>query len=226
MSFDLPRRIALATLLLFAALQQLPATAAPAEESFHFERLDGVYSNPDPPLAPIEQGSLTVALRSPANRVQLFRHELRLRPLGDGTHGAWLEAEIGGRGDLEADLSIAGATTTRLTDEVEIPRQVLRVFGQIRLDRVEDGYLVTAVELQPRVRLDIRSRLAGSLSGTCRSFTRLLPLGIECGSLEQALATAAVPLPKPGETFLLPDRLLTDEDRRRLDAYLVDLPAR
>ncbi|MCB1057182.1 MAG: hypothetical protein KDD11_16900 [Acidobacteria bacterium] len=200
--------------------------AVPVEETFHFARIDGTYSNPDPVIAPIEQGGLTVQLRSPANRVQLFDHELQLRPLGDGTHGAWLKAVIGGQGDLEADLSIGGAPATHLTDEVEIPRQVLKVFGQIRLERVADGYLVTAVELQPRVELKIQSRLASSLAGTCRGFTRLLPLGIDCGGLESALAQAAVPMPAAGETFLLPDRLLTDADRHQLDAYLGIGPAR
>ncbi|MDY7091976.1 MAG: hypothetical protein SX243_03305 [Acidobacteriota bacterium] len=186
---------------------------------FEFEGVNGLYSNPDPPINPVRQGNLTVTLRSPSNQVRLHSHRLRLVPLEGGTHGAFLDVEIEGQGDVVADLAVSGAVT-QLDDEVEIPRQRLHLFGEIRLQREAEGYRVIAVELQPTVRVEVRSRLAGSLASTCRGFSRILPLAMDCDGLEQALARAAVPLPGPGETFLLPDRLLSDQDRRELDRYL------
>lgn len=208
--------VVLAALALFLT----PAARASSEARyFEFERLNGVYSNPDPELAPVRQGALTVELRSPANQVRLHSHRLRLVALEDGTQGAVLQAEIEGRGDLEAELSVGGPAT-RLVDEVEIPRQSISVFGQIELQRVEGGYRVTAIELQPTVKVAIRSRLAGSLAETCRTFSRMLPLGVDCDGVESSLAQATLPLPGPGASFLLPDEGLDDDDRRRLDAHL------
>ena len=206
------------------ALVLLAWPAAAAEQSdgsqtFSFSRVNGVYSNPNPEIAPVRQGPVTVTLRSPANEVEVRENRLLLRPLGGGEHRAWLTLELQGKGDLEADLTMAGATTT-MKDVVELPPQTLRLEGRIRLERVAEGYQVTAVELQPEVKLEIRSQVASTLVGTCNRLAFVIPVGPSCGQLERSLNEAVVPLPPPGETLLLPDILLTDEDRGRLDAYL------
>jgi hypothetical protein len=209
----------IAFLVSSALVSQVEGSASNQGQYFEFEGVNGLYSNPDPPINPVRQGSVTVTLRSPSNQVRLHSHRLRLVPLGGGTHGAFLDVEIEGQGDVVADLALAG-TVTQLNDEVEIPRQRLHLFGEIQLRREAEGYRVIAVELQPTVRVEVRSRLAGSLAGTCRGFSRILPLAVDCNGLEQALAQAAVPLPDPGETFLLPNALLSDQDRQELDRYL------
>jgi hypothetical protein len=207
----------------FLGLVTFALAAGAADEggfqTFSFSEVNGVYSNPNPEIAPVQQGPVTVALRSPANEIELRENRLLLRPLGGGEHLAWLTVELQGKGDLEADLTMAGATST-MKEVVELPPQVLRLEGKIRLERVADGYRVTAVELQPEVRLEIRSQVASTLVGTCNRLAIVLPVGASCSQLERSLNEAVVPLPPPGETFLLPDTLLTDGDRERLNAYL------
>ena len=188
-------------------------------ETFSFEKVNGVYSNPNPDLEPIQQGPLTVQLRSPANRVELRENRLLLTPNADGTHSAWLTLELQGEGDLEADLMVGGMTS-KMTDKVSLPPQTLLLEGKIELRRQDSGYLVTGVELQPEVRLEIRSQLAKGLVTTCSRFSLLVPLGVGCKELERSLSMATVPMPEAGTTFLLSDELLTDSDRKQLDAYL------
>ncbi len=195
------------------------ASATGEGEHFQFHRANATYSNPDPQLAPVERGPMTLRLRSPSNSVDLLEHDLVLRPLGKGVHAAALRVELTGEGDLEADLMISGVAT-QLKDKVVLPRQTLLLEGEIRLDRVENGYRITAVRLQPEIKLRIESQLAGSLVSTCKRFSVLIPLGSSCLELERSLTEAAVPLPQEGETFLLGDPLLTPEDRHQLDAYL------
>ncbi len=197
----------------------MPTTADTDAETFSFDRVNGVYSNPNPDLEPIHQGPMTVQLRSPANRVELRENRLLLRPNEDGTHNAWLTLELQGEGDLEADLLIGGMTST-MTDKVTLPPQTLLLEGRIRMDRVDGGYRVTAVDLQGEVRLEIRSQLAEGLVTTCSRISILVPLGASCKELERSLSVATVPMPESGTTFLLSDDLLTDSDRQGLDTYL------
>ena len=204
----------LATLLLAA-----PGAATADGETFSFERVNGVYSNPDPELAPIRQGAVTVQMRSPANRLELRENRLLLRPNGDGTHRAWLTIELQGEGDLEADLLIGGMTST-MKDRVSLPPQTLLLEGRVRMERVEAGYRITGVELQRELRLEIRSQLAKGLVTTCTRISILVPLGAGCQELERSLSVATIPMPEPGTEFVLSDELLTDADRRRLDSYL------
>jgi len=210
------------TTLFALALLVSPSVATgqcDGSQTFSFSKVNGVYSNPNPEIAPVEQGVVTVTLRSPSNEVELRENRLLLKPLEGGEHHAWLTVEIQGKGDLEADLAMAGAMTT-MKDVVALPPQTLRLEGKIRLERVADGYQITAVELQKEVKLEIRSQVAASLVGTCKRLAFVMPVGSSCTQLEISLNEAAVPLPPAGEKFLLPDSLLTDEDRDRLDSYL------
>ena len=198
---------------------QVTAKAGSAPEPFQFSLINGTYSNPNPDIAPVKRGLVTIQLRSPANEVQLLGHRLTLQPLPGGLHAASLQLEMEGEGQLEADLTVSGVST-ELEDDVVLPRQTIVLDGQIRLERAGSGYRITAVELPPELKLRIQSRLAGSLVETCKRFTLLIPLGFGCTELERSLAEATVPLPEEGETFLLSDSLLTQGDRRKLDAYL------
>lgn len=188
-------------------------------QTFSFDRVNGVYSNPNPDLAPIRQGALTVQMRSPSNRVEVRENRLLLQANGDGTHSAWLTVEVQGEGALEADLLVAGMTST-MTDRVVLPPQTLLFEGRIRLERADGGYRVTGLEFQPEVRLEIESELAKGLVATCSRVSLLVPLAGGCQELERSLSTATVPMPEAGSTFLLSDDLLTDFDRKLLDAYL------
>jgi hypothetical protein len=210
---------ALRRLRLLATVGLLVAASGAGAEEFRFSRVNGTYSNPNPELAPVQQGLVTVQLRSPKNEVHLRKNHLILRPAGGGTHAAELTVEVEGRGDLEADLGVSGMATT-LVDEVVLPRQSLRLTGRIRLERVDDGYRVTAVELQPFVQLAIESKVAGTLVTACKRFALFMPVGASCDQLATSLGQAEVPLPKAGTVLILSDELLTPEDRRQLDSYL------
>lgn len=215
MKCNLPQIAAAALFVLLS----LPAAGNEKGEEFHFDLINGVYNNPNPEIAPVRKGLVTIQLRSPSNEVELISHQLKLQPLEDGVHGAFLVLEVSGEGQLEADLIISGVSTD-LKDDVQLPPQTLYLDGQIRLQRVEQGYQVTVVELPAEIKLQIRSRLASSLVETCKRFSMLIPLGFGCAELERSLAEAAVPLPAKGETFLLSDDLLTPQDRQQMDAYL------
>ncbi|MCH9651066.1 MAG: hypothetical protein K0U98_22780 [Deltaproteobacteria bacterium] len=211
--------LSVAAATFFFILLGWPVVAAEEGEDFHFDLINGVYNNPNPDIAPVRRGLVTIQLRSPSNEVELMSHQLNLQPLDGGVHRAFLTLEVAGEGQLEADLIISGVSTD-LEDDVQLPHQTLFLEGQIRLQRVDKGYEVTVVELPAEIKLKIRSRLATSLVETCKRFSMLIPLGFGCSELERSLAEAAVPLPEEGENFLLSDDLLTAQDRQQLEAYL------
>jgi hypothetical protein len=191
---------------------------AEARAVLEFERVNGLYSNPDPELEPVQQGPITVQLRSPENSVELFRHRLALVPMPQGRWRAQLAVEFEGEGKLEADVSLAGMTTL-LKDEVRLPRQQLVVTGTILMERVDQGYRVLALELPPNIEVALESRLATNVVVACRNLTRFLPL-VGCTGLKDALRRATVPLPPAGTELFLPDSLLTDPDRATLNHLL------
>jgi hypothetical protein len=150
--------------------------------------------------------------------VQLFRHRLALKPEGGGVHLAHLAVEFQGEAQLEADISIAGLSTS-LEDEVRLPRQQLEVLGRVRLEAVPGGFRVIAVELPEAVEVSLDSRLAGALMDACRGLTRFLPL-VGCGDLEGAMNNATVPLPPPGTELFLANDQLGEGGRQVLARYL------
>jgi len=197
-----------------------PSPAADAR-AFVFERLNREYANEVTEAEPMEQGGLRVQLTSPDNRVRLIHHELQLTPLTDGTHRAQLEVVVQGEGQVEAEVSVAGATS-RLSDQVKVPRQTHSFEGRVAIERREAGYAFTALELPDNVTVWFESRLADRFLQTCRLMGALLPL--DCNALEALLSRVVLPLPPPGSSFLLPFSELTEENRRELDGYL-GLPA-
>lgn len=221
-----PRPLARLFWLLFPLLlgSFLAAAGVASEEPalthrFHFAGLDRPYRDESPELAPIQQGPLTIRLRSPSNTVILHRHELALTPLADGTHRARLEVELSGQGTLVADVDLSG-TGSRLEDELVIPRQSKVFEGRVEISRAPGGYVFTALELPETVEVDFESRLAKTVLGTCRAMALVPLISLNCAPLEKRLSTAVIPLPPPGQRFLLADAVLSDEDRGALDRYL------
>lgn len=205
---------------LVAALPTLAALGAgPAGGLFSFERFNDSYSRPNVVLAPVAQGPLTLRLSSPTNSLVLRSNRLRLTPLGDGTHRAEWTAEFLGKGWLVADYDLAGVPG-RLEDELVVPSQTRTVVGRVRLGHGDQGFELTPVELPATVSVAIRSRLAGQVVGLCERMSILPLMALDCAGLDGALSNAAVPLPEPGDTYLLPADRLTAEDRRQLLDYL------
>ncbi len=171
-------------------------------------------------VAPFRQGELTVALSSPSQYVTLREVELTLEPdLRDGGHRVSGRVQFLGRGQLVADLAMAGAAT-RLEDEVTVPLQTLSVVGRA-LFRVEpEGFVVTPLELPEAVEVEVRSGLAERLVGLCQGMTLLALGAIDCDRLETDLARVRVPLPPVGEPFLIPAEDLAPEEIAALSAYL------
>lgn len=196
-----------------SALSAEPA----ATRSFVFERLNREYTNEVARPAPSEQGGFRLELSSPRNRVRMTEHELRLTPLPDGSHRAVLTVEFEGGGRVDAVISVAG-TANRIEDRVTVPLQRKTLEGRVRIDRLPEGYLFTALELPERVTVSIESRLAGRFLQTCNLLRALVPL--ECAALGTLVSRVDFPLPDPGGSYLLSNGELTDEDRAGLDAYL------
>jgi len=211
-----PRRLALAV-----AVTLLTSAAARAE-SFTFDRCNRVYRQDAGDLPATTQGPLTLRLSSPDAELTLEHHRLDLAPRADGTHRAHFEALFVGSATLYVDVDVNGAVS-RLEDDVRVPPQRRSVDGVVRLAKGlgEDGaavYELTPVELPETVPVAIESNLAGRLGTMCDGFALLLP--IDCGLVRGALSVVNVPMPDPGETYLLPPECVDEEMAGRLDRYL------
>lgn len=203
-----------------AAAAQAPA-APPAPTELTFPRFNDVYEQPGAVSEPLRQGGMTVRLSSPENHLVLRSHRVRLAPLGDGTHWVEVVADFAGRGKVVANLDFGNGQGTRLEDDVVLPPQTRTVIGRVVIALGENGdYEVTPVELPKTVAIAFESKLAGGLADLCRTVSLLGGLAIDCGTVEAGLTAASIPLPEPGETYLLLADRLTPEDRARLDAYL------
>ncbi len=108
----------------------------------------------------------------------------------------------------------------RLEDEVTIPDQTRRLEGRLRLERAEDGFAVTALELPEYLEIEVESRLAGRLVKLCRNLTLFLAGRSSCDELDTKLSHPRFRLPPPGDESFLPDSELTEEERELLIAYL------
>jgi hypothetical protein len=208
-------RSRLLLLLLFAFL--LPGAAA-GSTSFTFERLNRTFEGVVDRLAPVQVGPAQVVLRSPEHAFTLRRHVARLTPGAAGEHAVELEIDFSGWGQIEADVTM-GTLSTRLTDRVVAPGQSLAISASARIERTEGGYLVTPTAVPPSVTVRIESQLARRLFSLCRPMGLVL-VNLDCLALESALSTIDVPLPAPGESYLLPDAELTELEREGLDLYL------
>jgi hypothetical protein len=205
--------VLLVLVLLLAAGQ-----GAARGEGFAFPQLNRSYDGLVDQLAPVQMGPALVQLRSPEHALTIRRHLADLAPTPEGDHRVRLELDFSGWGRLEADVTL-GTVNSRLADEVVVPAQSLVLEGRARLERTEGGYLITPTELPGSVAVRIESRLAQRLFSLCRPMGLVL-VNLDCPALESALSSIDVPLPEPGQGYLLPDAELTDDDRARLDGYL------
>lgn len=193
-----------------AALGLAVASAAASEPGPGIEVgfVNGVYEDLDAGIQPIRQGAVTVHLSSPEHRLTVHGNRLTLVPNADGTVSATLAVDFEGAGHLIADVDGIG----RFEDDVAASRQTARAAGTVRIERKESGYLVTVVDADPNVRLEITSGIARRLGGACRAVAMLPFVVLPCGGLEAALSSVDVPMPGPGAQFLVPaDRLGAEE---------------
>jgi hypothetical protein len=186
---------------------------------FQFGRLNRGYSEVAPDILPIEEGPVTIRLSSPRNQLIVRSHLLRLEPGAGNSHSAELRIEFMGKGWLVADVDVGGAST-RFQDEVQVPPQAVELQGRLRLRRVRGGYEVTPEQLPRRVGVRIQSGIGRRIIDLCDGVSALPFTDVDCPALDQALSRAVVPLPAPGESFLLEDAELTPQERQQLDGYL------
>ena len=186
---------------------------------FQLSRLNRGYSEVAPEIQPIEEGPVTIRLSSPRNHLIVRSHLLRLEPGIGNSHSAELRVEFMGKGWLVADVEVGGAST-RFQDEVQVPPQALEMQGRVRLRRVRGGYEVTPEQLPRNVRVRIQSGIGRQIVNLCDGVSVLPFTDVDCPALERELTRAVVPLPAPGESFLLEDAELTAQERQQLDGYL------
>ncbi len=198
-----------------AAPSAAVGTTAPGQ--LRFERFNRSYTDITPEIDPVSQGPLTIRLSAPRSNMVVRNHLLRLEPGAGGSHSAELRVEFQGKGWLVADVDVAGMAS-RLQDEVVVPPQALNVQGRVRITRDPNAYVITPEQLPKRVRVKIQSGIATDVVGACRGVAVLA--GIDCGGVQEALSTAVVPLPPPGESYLLEDAELTAAERKQLESYL------
>lgn len=211
----------LALLLLAAG----PGTA-PGRESrvdtrtLRSDRLDGTFEDLPADIAPVTVGAgITIRLASPRHRLEVLEHRLDLRPAANGQHDALFHARLRGTAQLVADVDFGGLPG-RLEDSIGLPEQDTEIAARVAIDRLADGYQVTAVRLPPHVELAIDSKLGGSLVSLCRAVAIFTLGGDACDGLDRALSVVRLPLPAAGEKYHIADADLTESERRQLEQYL------
>jgi len=214
----MPRR---ALPLLLIPVVSVAAFAAAEPTELRFSLFNRVYEDLTGELEPIEALPIRIRLSSPSQRLLIKDNVARLRPLGSGRFAGTVELELLGKGQLIAEIDLAGAPQ-RLEDEVLLPRQRVSLDGVARIERVEGGYRVVPEELPPSIRVEIRSQLINQLIGVC-SGASLLSLGsLDCGPVEDALQRPEIPLSGQVGEILLGDGDLTDGEREALDRLLAE----
>jgi hypothetical protein len=212
-----PRAAAL--LFLLAGEARAAAGAPPAEGAVYtFEKLNRSYSDLVGTLEPIEADPVTVQLASPSHVLNLRSHSVRLSPRADGAFDGVVEAEVLGKGELIADVDLAGVRR-RLADQVVLPTQTVTVTGRVRLAREAGGYRGVVDQLPAELRVAIQSNLINDILDLCDGATLLSFGAVDCSPLTRALSRPALALPQSAEIFLS-DAELTEEDRAELDALL------
>ncbi len=211
------RHLALPLIVLLAGLP-VAATAEDADQLQEIElaSLNGTYTGLDSDLAPIEEGPLTIRLSSPEHEVVVHGNLVSLQRNHRGHLDVEVEIELEGTGRLVADVVGAGVQN-RFTDDVEGPRQTVRVRGEVDLERAADGYRFTVVRPGPAAALAIESRVAGQIVGVCRALALVPFLDLGCDRLAAGLSVVRIPLPERGTVLLLPAAGLTDEERAFFD---------
>ncbi|MCY3927117.1 MAG: hypothetical protein OXG81_02440 [Acidobacteria bacterium] len=213
-------RRAVASLVL--ALAATPATAQDETEArvVSFERLNRVYESLIDDLTPVQIGPAEVLLRSPEHALTVSRHEATLRPGADGVLETALELELAGSGRIDADITI-GSLESRLSQELTVPRQTLRLEGAIRVRRSTEGYWITTVRMPEAAQVRIESELGTQLFSVCRQMALVL-VALDCDAIERAVTLIRAPLPEAGGEYLIALEDVTPEERDAFDRFLIE----
>lgn len=195
------------------------AGSADPTTTFVFERLNGTYTDLAGEVREIPTGPFTVRSNSPSNRFDLMDNKVIVTSLGERLHRVEVWVKFEGEADLEAELLMAGLSTGTVEDEVVVPAQERSVEARVELERQDEDYLITVVEAPEDLQIAIRSRLASQLVSMCEGIARF-SFGASCDGLEGALSNPKIPMPEPGEEFVLPAGQLTADERAQLEAYL------
>lgn len=209
------------SLLLLIAISMPLLGAEPGAETttFVFDRLNGTYTDLAGEVRETTTGPIVVRSNSPTNRLELIGNRLEMTHLGDGVHRAEAWVHFEGEAEVEAELLMAGLSTGMVEDQVVVPNQERRIDSRIKLERQDEDYLITIVEVPEDFQIAIQSRLAAQLVSMCEGIARFT-FGASCEALEGALTNPKIPMPEPGEEFILPAGELTADERAQLEAYL------
>jgi hypothetical protein len=205
--------------LVWTGLLLLAAGPAPGEV-FTFPSLDRTYRDVASDLGTVQEGFLTFEVTSPANTLVVTGHRLTLAPSPAGGWAAELELEVRGAADLLLRPASGGKEGVAFRDQVVVPPQRLQMAGRLAVEPASAGFRVTVLEAPPTLQVAIESQLGGQLLGFCEGLTAFLG-GADCGALERALSSVAVPLPRPGTRIDVPAGVLTEEEAAGLAAFLV-----
>lgn len=203
---------------IFLLITLLPAAAPAAEQSGEVASFNTTYEGAATDLQPVQEGPITIHVSSPSYRLTMYRNRFAFTRAGGGVLDATVECEIDGSGQLVAIIEAAGSRND-FSDRLEVPRQTLRLTGKLRLERVENGFKFTVVEAPETLGITIRSAALTQILGTCDALAQLPLLSLSCRGLEQMLTTARVPVPKPGESFVLDDSSLSPSERAFFDRF-------
>jgi hypothetical protein len=195
----------------------LLAAAPPSSDSIQIGWLNRTWTNVEGEVTPVEQGVLTIRLRSPENRVTVHRNRLVLAARDFGDPDATIDVEFEGQGRLVADVG-GGAAATSFTDDVVAPRQSVRVQGRARVARGPEAYTVTLTEGPPSAPVKIQSRVIDDVVLLCEDLGWLAAL--DCEALRGALSTVRIPLAGQDRSVTLPRAQLTPEERAYLDRFV------
>lgn len=215
-------RRSVASLVLALAAAPVPAQDEAEARVVSFERLNRVYESLIDDLTPVQIGPAQVLLRSPEHALTVSRHEATLRPGDDGVLETVLELELAGSGRIDADITI-GSLESRLSQELTVPRQTLRLEGAIRVRRSGEGYWITTVRMPEAAQVRIESELGTQLFSVCRQMALVL-VALDCDAIERAVTLIRAPLPEAGGEYLIALEDVTREEREAFDRFLLEHP--
>jgi hypothetical protein len=198
-----------------------PTRGRVADDGFHHlqsDRVNGVHKDVPMDIAPFDQGGITMELTSPRNSLEIHEHLVKLRPAPDGTHEVVVKTRFSGSAKLVAVLTVGGLPGS-LEDEIILPLQEKEIVARVELAQSEEGILVTPVENPTQVEIAIQSQLADRVITLCEGFALIPGTGLMCEGLEGAFATVRLPIPPPGDTYLIEYQALSTDERRQIDDY-------
>ncbi|MCY3970206.1 MAG: hypothetical protein OXG74_09745 [Acidobacteria bacterium] len=215
---------AAAVLVLLSGLVAGPAVGQEGGRVVSFERLNRVYEQLIEDLAPVRIGPAEVVLRSPEHSLSVIRHAATLAAGSDGVFETALELEIAGSGRIVADIVI-GSLESRLSQELTIPRQTLRLEGALSVRPGEEGYWIRTERMPEAAEVRIESELGTQLFSVCRQMALVL-VSLDCDAIERAVTLIRAPLPEAGGEYVIGYEDVTPEEREAFDRFLLEHPER